>query len=77
VRAGDGQGLPISGEVWRLSTGALGRFVAELPAPMSLGPEELSDGSWVVGFGCSAEAGATGTDITAHGGWVAALAAGL
>ena len=66
-----------AGEVWRLSPAALGQFLADLPAPMSLGRVELSDGSWVVGFGCTAEAGAAGTDITATGGWLAALAAGL
>ncbi|MBO9553048.1 allophanate hydrolase [Cellulomonas sp.] len=77
VRAGPGRGAPIAGEVWRLSSGALGRFLAELPAPMSLGRVELSDGSWVVGFGCTAEAGAAAADVTAAGGWVEALRRGL
>jgi len=73
VRVGPGAGAPIAGEVWRVSSGALGRFLAALPSPMSLGQAELSDGSWVVGFGCTAESGAAGTDITATGGWVEAL----
>lgn len=77
LRVGPGDGAPIAGEVWRLSPGALGRFLGDLPAPMSLGRVELSDGAWVVGFGCTVEAGAAGSDITASGGWVAALAAGL
>lgn len=77
VRVGPGRGAPITGETWRLSSGALGRFLAELPAPMSLGRVELSDGSWVVGFGCTAEAGVDGVDITAAGGWVEALRLGL
>ena len=72
-----GHGAPIAGEVWRLSAGALGSFLAALPAPMSLGRVELEDGSWVVGFGCTAEAGATGVDVTDAGGWVAALARGV
>ena len=76
LRVGPGRGAPIAGEVWRLSPGALGRFLAELPSPMTLGQVELSDGAWVVGFGCTAEAGAAGVDITPSGGWVAALAAG-
>jgi allophanate hydrolase len=76
VRVGPGAGAPIAGEVWRLSSGALGRFLAALPSPMSLGRAELSDGTWVVGFGCTAEAGAAGTDITATGGWVEALRRG-
>ncbi|WP_456844287.1 allophanate hydrolase [Cellulomonas sp. P5_C6] len=77
VRIGPGRGAPIAGEVWRLSAGALGRLLADLPGPMSLGKVELADGSWVVGFGCTAEAGSAGTDITASGGWVAAVRAGL
>lgn len=74
VRVGPGRGAPIAGEVWRVSTGALGTFLADLPAPMYLGPVELTDGTWVVGFGCSPEAAATADDVTAAGGWRAALA---
>ncbi|HEY2204209.1 MAG TPA: allophanate hydrolase [Pseudonocardia sp.] len=75
VRHGAGLGAPIAGELWQLSPGGLGRFLAGLPAPMGLGPVELADGRWVTGFCCSAEAGASGTDITAYGGWRAYLAA--
>ena len=76
--AGPGRaGAPIAGEVWRLSPGGLGRMLAGLPAPMSLGQVELADGTWVVGFGCTAESAATGVDITATGGWVEALRQGL
>lgn len=75
VRHGTGLGAPIAGEVWQLSPAGLGRFLADLPAPMGLGPVELSDGRWVPGFCCSAEAGAAGTDITAYGGWRAYRAA--
>ena len=74
VRSGPGRGASIAGEVWRLSTGALGAFLAHLPAPMYLGPVELDDGTWVVGFGCSPEAAADADDVTATGGWRAALA---
>jgi allophanate hydrolase len=77
LRTGPGDGAPITGEVWRMSPAALGTFLADLPAPMNLGPVELFDGTWVVGFGCTVEAGAAGTDITSAGGWVAALTAGL
>lgn len=76
VRVGPGHGAPIAGEVWRVSPGALGRLLAGLPGPMNLGQVELEDGTWVVGFGCTAEAGLTGADITWAGGWVAALRAG-
>ncbi|WP_223304735.1 allophanate hydrolase [Cellulomonas sp. B6] len=77
VRVGPGRGASIAGEVWRLSPGALGRFLAALPAPMTLGAVELADGSWVTGFGCTAEAASGGVDVTATGGWRAALAAGV
>ncbi|QHT58506.1 allophanate hydrolase [Cellulomonas sp. H30R-01] len=76
VRVGPGHGAPIAGEVWRVAPGALGRLLAALPGPMNLGQVELEDGSWVVGFGCTAEAGLSGSDITWAGGWVAALRAG-
>ena len=77
VRAGPGAGAPIAGEVWRLSAGGLGRMLAGLPSPMSLGQVELDDGTWVVGFGCTAESGSAGADITSTGGWVNALRQGL
>lgn len=68
VRTGSG-GAHIAGEVWALPTGALGRFLAALPAPMALGQVELADGRRVVGFGCTHEAAAAGKDITGYGGW--------
>lgn len=70
VHVGAG-GAAIRGELWRLSPGALGRFLANLPAPMTLGRVRLSDGCDVVGFGCAASAVESATDITAYGGWVA------
>jgi allophanate hydrolase len=74
IRVGAG-GASIEGELWLLTAAALGGFLAALPAPMSLGRVELADGTWVVGFGCAADAAAAGVDITAHGGWRAYLAA--
>ncbi|MEV6304841.1 allophanate hydrolase [Actinoplanes sp. NPDC051861] len=73
VRTGSG-GSPIEGELWQLPVAALGSFLAALPAPMNLGPVELDDGRWVTGFGCAADAAATGTDITAYGSWRSWLA---
>lgn len=67
-------GVSITGELWDLSSGALGRFLAGLPAPMMLGSVALDDGSSVIGFGCSAESVAQGHDITATGDWVRHLA---
>ena len=39
---------------------------------MNFGRVELADGTWVVGFGCTAEAARSGRDITERGwlGWV-------
>ena len=51
------QGRVIDGEIWTLSPAALGAFLGALPEPMMLGRVELSDGRWVVGFGCAADAG--------------------
>jgi allophanate hydrolase len=66
-------GSAVVGELWEVSTGALGSFLADLPAPMNLGRVELADGTWVVGFGCHAEAARAGEDITDYGGWLAWL----
>jgi allophanate hydrolase len=73
VRHGTGLGAPIAGELWQTSAAGLGRFLADLPAPMGLGPVELCDEHWVTGFCCSAESGAAAADITHHGGWRAYL----
>ncbi|MDQ1130491.1 allophanate hydrolase [Microbacterium sp. SORGH_AS_0888] len=69
----DQAGAAIEGELWRLAPAALGRFLADLPAPMTLGPVELDDGRRVVGFGCEPAALTGAEDITADGGWRAAL----
>lgn len=74
VRVDDG-GAAIVGERWVLSPAALGAFLAELPAPMTLGKVELSDGRWVTGFSCDHAAPAHGRDITGYGGWLEAQAA--
>ncbi|MBY4401215.1 allophanate hydrolase [Rhodococcus fascians] len=65
----EGDGAPIAGELYRMSAAALGTFLAGLPAPMGLGPVELSDGRWVTGFCCAHDAAEKGTDITEFGGW--------
>ncbi|WP_405935656.1 allophanate hydrolase [Streptomyces sp. NBC_00726] len=75
VRVEPEAGAAIPGERWILAPGALGRFLAALPAPLSLGRVELDDGSWVLGFQCDPHAAAGGTDITEHGGWRAYLEA--
>ncbi|MBB2925388.1 allophanate hydrolase [Cellulomonas cellasea] len=74
VRAGAGEGASIAGEAWLVSFAGLGRLLATLPAPMLLGPVELDDGTWVVGFGCALDAASAGQDITEHASWPAYLA---
>lgn len=69
ARVGPERGVAIGGQLWLVPTAALGRFLAALPPPMSLGPVELADGAEVVGFGCSLEAWQAGRDISEHGDW--------
>ncbi|MFD7843817.1 allophanate hydrolase [Nocardia sp. NPDC059764] len=69
-------GVAVAGERWLLSPAALGRFLADLPAPMQLGAVELADGTWHTGFGCAGAAAESAKDISEYGGWKAALAAG-
>ncbi|WP_246128020.1 allophanate hydrolase-related protein, partial [Amycolatopsis rhizosphaerae] len=66
-------GAAIEGERWTLSPAALGRFLAGLPGPMTLGEIELEDGSTAIGFQCAAGLAGQARDITAFGGWRAYL----
>ncbi|WP_406350913.1 allophanate hydrolase [Streptomyces sp. NBC_00658] len=66
-------GADIEAEVWRLPAEGLGRLLAELPRPMTLGRVELTDGSHVPGFLCEPSALEGAEDITTHGGWRAYL----
>jgi allophanate hydrolase len=68
-------GAALTGHRWLLSSAALGCFLAALPAPMQLGKVEFDDGTWRTAFGCDGAA-ATGADISSHGSWPAAVAAG-
>jgi len=69
VRTQPGAGAAIAGELWRLSPAALGRFLAELPAPMMLGGVTLDDGRSVTGFSCTHDVVGNALDITGFGGW--------
>ncbi|MCX5167999.1 allophanate hydrolase [Streptomyces antibioticus] len=69
---GDG-GAEIEVEIWRLPAEGLGRLVASLPRPMTLGSVQLSDGTGVPGFLCEPGALADAEDITRYGGWRAYL----
>lgn len=72
VHVGEG-GAPIETEIWRLSAEGLGRLLATLPRPMTLGSVHLADGSRVPGFLCEPEALTHAEDITRYGGWRAYL----
>ncbi|MFJ6815983.1 allophanate hydrolase [Streptomyces avermitilis] len=66
-------GAAIETEVWRLPAEGLGRLLASLPRPMTLGQVELADGSRVPGFLCEPDALTDAADITEYGGWRAYL----
>jgi allophanate hydrolase len=68
VRVNDG-GTSISVEVWALPPAAFGRFVANVPPPLSIGTLTLADGTIVKGFLCEQAAVAAAKDITSFGGW--------
>jgi allophanate hydrolase len=68
-------GAEIAVEVWSLEPEGFGRFVAGIPAPLSIGTLTLSDGTTPKGFLAEAAACAEMSDITRYGGWKAYLAA--
>jgi allophanate hydrolase len=71
VRAPGFSGPGIAVEVWALSPAAFGAFVAEVPAPMTIGTIDLADGSRVKSFLCEPYAVEGSEEITLHGGWIA------
>ncbi|MFD8718382.1 allophanate hydrolase [Streptomyces sp. NPDC059629] len=72
VHVGEG-GAAIEAEVWSLPPEGLGRLLATLPHPMTLGSVDLADGTSVPGFLCEPSALEDAEDITHHGGWRAFL----
>ncbi|MGA6204625.1 allophanate hydrolase [Nocardia testacea] len=76
LRVGAESGRALPGELYRLSPAALGTFLGNLPAPMTLGKVELEDGRWVTGFACDYESAREAMDITEYGGWRNYLNAG-
>jgi allophanate hydrolase len=75
IRASAPGGGAIAGEVWAVPQAALGRFVAQIPAPLGVGRVALDDGSDVLGFLCEAAAAEGAAEITRFGGWRAWRAA--
>ncbi len=72
-RCRPGEGHAIEAEVWSLPPEGFGRFVADVPPPLSIGTLRLSDGSAVKGFLTEAEAIRAAPDISKFGGWRAYL----
>ena len=68
-------GAGIELEVWALGEAEFGSFVADVPPPMTIGTVTLDDESKVKCFFCEPYALEGATEITAHGGWRAYLAA--
>jgi allophanate hydrolase len=69
LRVAQGQGSAIALEIWALTVEGFGRFVADIPSPMSIGTLRLSDGRSVKGFLVEADAVAGAPDISGYGGW--------
>ncbi|UTD27303.1 allophanate hydrolase [Bradyrhizobium sp. WD16] len=74
LRVGSG-GVAIAIEVWSFATEAFGRFVAEVPPPLSIGTIELADGATVKGFLVESSALEGARDISSFGGWRAFMGA--
>ncbi len=62
-------GRAIEVEIWELTREAFGSFVAQIPAPMTIGMTRLADGSLVKGFSCEPFALTGALDISELGGW--------
>lgn len=74
LRIAKGEGAAISLELWALSTEAFGRFVAAVPAPLSIGTIVLAGGRAAKGFLVEAQAVVGGRDISSFGSWRAFVA---
>jgi allophanate hydrolase len=68
-------GAAIAAELWALPVEGFGRFVASVPAPLSIGTVLLADGGAEKGFLAEAAGVAGAEDITRFGGWRGLLAA--
>ena len=69
LRMAQGQGAAIALEIWALTAENFGRFVANVPAPLSIGTIRLGDGRQVQGFLVEPQAVEGARDISEFGGW--------
>jgi allophanate hydrolase len=72
VEAGTGSSIEL--ELWALSAGSFGKFVAAIPPPLSIGTIRLADGRGVKGFLVEPAAVNGARDISAFSGWRAFVA---
>jgi allophanate hydrolase len=69
LRVGTDTGVAVNVEIWAMPAEQFGRFVASIPAPLSIGTLTITDGRDVKGFLVEAEATRDARDISAFGGW--------
>jgi allophanate hydrolase len=69
LRIAAGTGTHIGAELWALSHEAFGKFVASVPAPLSIGTVRFENGMSAKGFLVEAEAVRGAKDISSFGGW--------
>ena len=69
LRVGTAAGVAVDVEIWTMPAEQFGRFVASIPAPLSIGTLTITDGRDVKGFLVEAEATRDARDISAFGGW--------
>ena len=69
LRVGVDAGVAVDVEIWTMPGEQFGRFVASIPAPLSIGTLTITDGRDVKGFLVEAEATRDARDISAFGGW--------
>ena len=69
LRVASDSGVAIEAEVWAMPSDQFGRFVAEVPPPLSIGTLVLGDGRRVKGFLVEAQATVGARDISHFGGW--------
>jgi allophanate hydrolase len=74
LRVEVGTGSSIELELWALSAGSFGKFVAAIPPPLSIGTIRLADGRGVKGFIVEPAAVNGARDISAFSGWRAFMA---
>lgn len=76
LRVAAGQGTSVTLEVWALPADGFGRFVAAVPAPLSIGTVKLADGRCLKGFLVESDGINGARDISDFGGWRKFVAAG-